>query len=80
MCFSLNWIENLLIWLVIVGAVVAVIKLLVPYVASQLGSPGAVIMQVLNITMWAVVLIFVIVIVFDLLACLVGFPRMGLAR
>jgi hypothetical protein len=37
-------------------------------------------MQVLNIIMWAVVLIFVIVIVFDLLACLVGFPRMGLAR
>jgi hypothetical protein len=37
-------------------------------------------MQVLNITMWAVVLIFVIVIVFDLLACLVGFPRMGLPR
>ena len=62
MCFSLGWIENLLIWLVIVCAIVAVIKLVVPYVVGQLGSPGNLVMQVLNIVMWAVVLIFVIVI------------------
>lgn len=76
MCFSLNWIENLLIWLVIVCAIVAVIKLVIPYAVGQLGSPGTLVMQVLNIVMWAVVLIFVIIIVFDLLACLVGFPRL----
>jgi branched-subunit amino acid transport protein AzlD len=76
MCFSLGWIESLLIWLVVVCAVVAVIKLLLPYAFAQLGNPGALVVQVLNIVMWAVVLIFVIYIAFDLLACLVGFPRM----
>lgn len=77
MCFSLGWIENALIWLVIVGAVVAVIKLLLPYVFGQLGAPGTLVMQALTIVMWAVVLIFVIVICFELLACLVGgFPRL----
>lgn len=71
-CFSLLWIEQLVIWAIIVVAVVAVIKLLIPYILRQLGEGGAVVMRVLNIVMWAVVLIFIVVVVFDLIACALG--------
>lgn len=77
MCFSLPWLEQLLVWLVIVVAVIMVLKLVVPWVAAQLGVP--IVAQVLNIILWAVVLIFVIYFCFALLSCLGGglplFPR-----
>ena len=70
MCFSIGWLEQLLVWLIIVCAVVAVLRLIVPWVAAQLGVP--VIAQVLNIILWAVICIFVIYFVFALLACVGG--------
>ena len=74
-CLSLAAIEHWLIWLVAVGAVVAVIWLLVnfivPRVIGPLGEVGALVVQVLRIIFWAVVLIFVIILVFQLLSCLV---------
>ncbi len=72
MCFSLGWFENLLIWIVIIGAIFAIFRLLLPLVFAQLGAPGNVIMQVLNILLWAVVVIFVIILCFDLISCLAG--------
>ena len=80
MCFSLAWIEQLLIWLVIVVAIVALLKLLLPFILNQLGVAGGIIMQAINIVIWAVILIFVIYFVFALIACLGGgglplFPR-----
>lgn len=69
-CFSLEWLEQLLVWLIIVAAVVAILRLVVPWVAAQLGVP--IIAQVLNIILWAVICIVVIYIVFALLSCLVG--------
>ena len=78
MCFSLGWLEQLLVWLVIVAAIIMVLKLIVPWVASQLGVP--IIAQVLNIILWAVIVIFVIYFCFAMLSCLGGggmplFPR-----
>ena len=74
-CFSLALIEHWLIWLVIIGAVVAVVWLLitfiVPRVIGPLGEAAQLVIQVLKIVFWAVVLIFVIVVVFQLLSCLV---------
>ena len=29
-CFSLEWLRELIVWLIVVGAIVACIKLLVP--------------------------------------------------
>ena len=79
MCFSLAWIEQILIWAVVVVAVVAIIKILIALVLPQLGWAGSVIMQGLNIVMWAVVAIFVIVICFDLIGCLITYaPHMSL--
>ena len=78
MCFSLGWLEQLLVWLVIVAAIIMILKLVVPWVASQLGIP--IISQVLSIVLWAVIIIFVIYFCFALLSCLGGgglplFPR-----
>jgi hypothetical protein len=73
MCFSLAAVESMLIWLVIVCAVVAIIKLLlVPLVLSPMGQPGAILIQIVNIVVWVVVATFVIYIVFDLLQCAMG--------
>jgi hypothetical protein len=74
MCFSLGAVESLLIWLVVVCAVVAIIRLVVPSLLPQIAPAGTVILNVINIIMWVVILIFVIYVVFDLLACIVPLP------
>lgn len=75
-CFNLGWLEQLLIWLVVIGAVVALVRLLVPLAVGPLGPAGATIAQALNIIIWAIVVIAVIILVFDLLSCLIGLPRL----
>jgi len=70
MCFGLGWIEHILIWAVVIGATVAILKLLVPYVLAQLGVAGDLIIRIINIAVWAVVLIAIIVLAFGLIGCL----------
>jgi hypothetical protein len=72
-CFSLAWIEQLLIWLVVIAAVFALVRLVVP---AFLPPFGATIVQLLNIILWAIVAIAVIILIFDLLSCAVGVPRL----
>ena len=72
MCFSMAWWENLLIWLVIVLAIIAILKLLVPLVLSQLGWGGGTIMQIINIVVWAAIVIFVIIFAFAMISCLMS--------
>ncbi len=72
MCFSLAWLAQLLIWLVIVGAIYAILKLVIPFVLAQLGTAGGVIAGVINIILWVVIAIFVIYLCFDLISCLAG--------
>jgi hypothetical protein len=84
MCFTLLWFRDLLIWIVILVAVVALLKLLLPWLVRQL-SPQfdlSVILRAIDIFVWAVVVIFVIYLVFALISCLAGgagtlplFPR-----
>lgn len=71
-CFSLPWLEQLLIWLVVVCAVVGILKLIVPFVLAQLGAGGDIIMKAINIVMWAIICIFVIYVCFALIYCLTG--------
>ena len=83
MCFSLNWLQQFLIWCVIVGAVVAILQLFIPWVLAQSGIlSGAVgtILQVLKIIVWAIVVIFVIYIVFDILSCLLSSGGLTMPR
>jgi hypothetical protein len=79
MCFSLAWLAQFLVWLVILGAVIAIVRLLVPWLTAFIGIP--ILGQIAMIVMYAVIAILVIYIVFDLLACLLGFggsfPRLA---
>ncbi len=68
-CFSLVWLEQMLVWLVIASAIVACIQLLIPWVTSV---TFPIVGQVLNIILWAVIAIIAIYIIFALLSCLVG--------
>jgi hypothetical protein len=72
MCFTLGFLEQLLVWLVIVCAIVAILRLLLPWVAGQLGAAGGIVLAVINIVLWAVVAIYVIYFCFMLIECLAG--------
>ena len=80
MCFSGAWLVELLVWLIIIGAVVAIIRVVLPLVAGWLGAPGGAVVQILTIVLWAVVLIFVVYFAYDMISCLLGgvhLPRIG---
>lgn len=83
MCFGLAWFEQLLIWIVIICAVVALLRLLVSFVLPKMGLAGEVvsfIIAAVRIIIWAIVCIFAIIVVFELISCLLGgglsIPRM----
>lgn len=84
MCFTMLWFRDLLIWLVIVVAVVALLKLLLPWLFAKLGQGWdvSVLMRAIDIFVWAIVVIAVIYFIFALISCLTGsggsmplFPR-----
>ena len=72
MCFSPAWIESLLIWLVIVCAIIAFIRLVLPPLLAQLGAGGGIVGGALNIVLWAIIAIAVIYIFFALIMCVGG--------
>lgn len=69
MCFTIGFLEQLIVWLIIVGAIVACIKLLVPWVS---GLVNPIVGQIIMIILWAIVAIMVVYFIFGLLGCLVG--------
>ena len=75
-CLNLAWLEQLLIWLVVIGAVFALVRLLLPLVLGPLGVAGSTVANALYIVIWAIVAIAVIVLIFDLISCLIGIPRL----
>jgi hypothetical protein len=66
MCFSLEWLERLCVFVVIAIAIWSIIKLLLPLVGIPLLA------QILAIVLWAIIAIMVIYIIFGLLSCLLG--------
>lgn len=75
MCFDIYWFEQVLIWLVVIGVIVAIVRLLLPQVLAQLGGPGwpgAMTMQIISIVVWGAVMIAVIIFAFELIGCLFG--------
>jgi hypothetical protein len=66
----------LLIWIVVICAVVAILRLLLPYVLGWLGVSGDLVMRVINILIAAIVIIAIIYLVIDVLSCLGGAPRL----
>lgn len=76
MCFSLNWLMQLLVWIVVIAAIVAIVNVLLPRVLGLLsgifGDAAGMLVQILRIVLWAVVMIFVIYVAFDLISCLMS--------
>ena len=76
MCFSLQWIEQLLIWAVIIVAVYSlimlVVRFIVPKVQGVLGDGVNIVIQAIQIIFWAFVAIIVIYFIFMLISCLLG--------
>ena len=72
MCLSLNWIEQLLVWAVIVGALILILRIIIPWALQFFGAAGGVISQVLDILIKALIAILVIYIVFALISGLLG--------
>lgn len=68
-CFSLVWLQQMLVWLVIVAAIVAIIRLLIPWITS---ITFPIVGQVLEIVLWAALAIIAIYIIFGLISCLIG--------
>lgn len=80
-CFSFGWLEDVLIWLVIICAVVMVLRIVIPWALGALGiGIDARATMVINIILGAIILIYVIVILFDLAGCLIGSGGMHLPR
>lgn len=70
-CFSLQWLEQLFIYCIVIGAVIAIIRVLLPLVFAQFGGGGA-LAQIINIVLYAFVAIIVVYIAFALISCLLG--------
>ena len=68
-CFSLDFWERVCIFIVIIMALWAVIKLFLPYLMQFL---PAIVVQIINIVIWAVIAIFIIMVIFGILSCLLG--------
>lgn len=79
MCFSLGWLQQILIWAIVIGAVIAIIKLVVPFALAQLGG-GGILAQIINIALWAFVAIMIVYIAFALISCLLGGGGLALPR
>lgn len=69
MCFSLAWLVQILIWMVVVSVVIALLKI---WVLPMLSGVDPRIPATINIIVWAIVVIFVIYVVADILMCMVG--------
>jgi hypothetical protein len=70
MCFSLVWLEQLIVWLIVVGALVAIIRLVIPFVDNLTGMP--IIGRILLIILWTVIAIAFVIVIFGLFSCLLG--------
>ena len=69
MCFSLLWLIQTLVWVVVVAAVVAILYLVVPYLLNMLGIASGVVMQVIKIIVAAIIIIAVLWMLYDLVTC-----------
>jgi len=79
MCFSLAYWQQVCVFIIIVVAIWSIIKLFLPYLTQFL---PAIVVQIIQIILWAIVAIICVYIIFGLLSCLISaggglghFPR-----
>jgi hypothetical protein len=68
-CFSLQFIEQVCIFIVILIGLWSLIKLVLPYLTQFL---PAIVIQIINIVVWVIIAIICIIIIFGLLGCLLS--------
>ena len=76
-CFSLGFVEQLCIFLIVLFAVIAIIKLLLPMAGTFLPP---VVIQIITIVLYAVIAIAIVILIFDLMSCLIGSGGFSLHR
>lgn len=72
-CFSLGFVEHVLIWIVVVIALFAIVRVILSLVTPppEMAWALSAAVRVVQIILWAVVVIAIIVVLFALLACVV---------
>ena len=71
MCFTAGGVEQFLIWLVLLCAIIGILKILVPWILSLAGiAISGPISQIINIIIIAIVIVAVIIVAFTLVECL----------
>jgi len=69
MCFSVLWLVQTLVWLVVVCGLVAILMLLLPIVLGWLGVAGDLVMRVIRIIVMVIVIVALIWFLYDLYVC-----------
>jgi hypothetical protein len=78
MCFSMDWIERICIYIVLIVAAIAIVQLFLPLLMGALGGTlPPQLFQLFKILLWAAVFIVGIIICFELFRCLIGSVRLG---
>lgn len=70
MCFSVAFLGALLVKLIVLCAIFAIIRLVIPAALGQFGFAGGIIGQIINIVAWAVFWIIVVWFMVDVIECL----------
>jgi ABC-type dipeptide/oligopeptide/nickel transport system permease subunit len=82
MCFSMEFLKQVLILAVVIVAIVSILGLLIPFIVSRLGlalgEGWAVCVRAFKIFIWALVAILVIIFCFELIGCLLSFGGLHL--
>jgi ABC-type dipeptide/oligopeptide/nickel transport system permease subunit len=77
MCFSMDFIKQILILAVVIIAVLSILGLLIPFIVGRLGlvlgEGWAVCVRAFQIFVWALVAIIVIIFCFELISCLMSY-------
>lgn len=69
MCFSIAWLIQLLVWIVVLTVVVTLLRI---WILPLLAPADPRVPATINIIIWAIVVIFIIYVVADLLMCALG--------
>lgn len=72
MCFTVLWLVQTLVWLVVLCGAVAILMLLLPIVLGWLGWAGTLAMQVIRIVVAVIVIVALLWFCYDLYACASG--------
>lgn len=73
-CFSLGFLEEICIWIVVAIAFWQVWQLISPFMLQFLPS---IVVAIIQIAVWAIIAIFFIKIIFELLGCVFGGGGLG---